>query len=108
MRAQKHKFLSVEYVQPQWVYDSLNFRVVLPTDAYSPGAKPPPHVSPFVQDEDEDGYVPDYMQKLKQLQVNAKRPPWRRRPRSRSIFASCYAGLVEEEYACIGCLREFP
>jgi len=65
---QKHRFLAVSYVQPQWVYDCANFRVLIPTSAYVPGVKPPPHVSPFVNDE-EEGYVPDYALKLKELQV---------------------------------------
>jgi pescadillo protein len=42
---------------------------MIPSDKYAPGAKPPPHVSPFVQDE-EEGYLPDYAQYLQKLQVN--------------------------------------
>eukprot|EP00242_Pyramimonas_sp_CCMP2087_P007284 CAMPEP_0198207012 /NCGR_PEP_ID=MMETSP1445-20131203/10507_1 /TAXON_ID=36898 /ORGANISM="Pyramimonas sp., Strain CCMP2087" /LENGTH=627 /DNA_ID=CAMNT_0043879893 /DNA_START=150 /DNA_END=2033 /DNA_ORIENTATION=- len=68
---QKHRFLSVEYVQPQWVYDCVNFQVMIPSDKYAPGAKPPPHVSPFVQDE-EEGYLPDYAQYLQKLQAASK------------------------------------
>lgn len=29
-----HKFLSREYVQPQWIYDCINVRLILPTDQY--------------------------------------------------------------------------
>lgn len=49
-------------MQPQWVFDCINRQRLLPTDEYSPGAVLPPHLSPFVQ-EREDDYVPPERQK---------------------------------------------
>ncbi|KAK9225036.1 hypothetical protein WN943_010077 [Citrus x changshan-huyou] len=68
---QGHVYLSREYVQPQWVYDCVNTRIILPTDAYMVGRVPPPHLSPFV-DNEEEGYVPDYAETIKRLKSAAK------------------------------------
>ncbi|MBA0822521.1 hypothetical protein Goarm_019318 [Gossypium armourianum] len=68
---QGHVYLSREYVQPQWVYDCINARIILPTEPYMVGRDPPPHLSPFVDDEAE-GYVPDYAKTIRQLQAAAK------------------------------------
>ncbi|XP_058088298.1 pescadillo homolog [Magnolia sinica] len=69
---QGHIFLSREYVQPQWIYDCVNARIILPTDAYTVGRVPPPHLSPFVDNEAE-GYVPEYAETIKRLQATAKK-----------------------------------
>ncbi|XP_020582372.1 pescadillo homolog [Phalaenopsis equestris] len=66
------KFLSREYVQPQWIYDCINARIILPTEQYLLGRVPPPHLSPFVDNEAE-GYVPEYAETIKRLQAAARR-----------------------------------
>lgn len=68
---QGHKYLSREYVQPQWIYDCINARIILPTEAYMVGRIAPPHLSPFV-DNDAEGYIPDYAETIKRLQAAAK------------------------------------
>lgn len=69
---QGHIFLSREYVQPQWVFDCVNARIILPTDAYMVGRVPPPHLSPFIDNEAE-GYVPEYAEMIKRLQAAARK-----------------------------------
>ncbi|CAN0913590.1 Pescadillo homolog [Linum grandiflorum] len=68
---QDHKFFSREYIQPQWIYDCVNARIILPTDIYMVGRVPPPHLSPFVDNEAE-GYIPDYAETIQRLQAAAK------------------------------------
>ena len=56
---QKHRFLTRVYVQPQWVYDSVNFQRLLPSSNYAPGSVLPPHLSPFVVEKEGDYVTPE-------------------------------------------------
>ncbi len=60
------KSLKKELVQPQWVIDSVNNVMMLPTQKYFPGIPPPPHMSPFIDDKKE-GYVPERQREINQL-----------------------------------------
>jgi pescadillo protein len=57
---------SREFVQPQWVIDCANFLFLLPVAKYGVGAALPPHLSPWVDDE-EEGYKPAYAQEVERL-----------------------------------------
>jgi pescadillo protein len=54
-----------EYVQPQWVFDCVNARILLPVDLYGPTSKLPPHLSPFV-DAETEGYTPEFQRKIEE------------------------------------------
>lgn len=50
------------YIQPQWVYDCINARILLPVQDYFPGATLPVHLSPF--ESETSIYAPPEMEEL--------------------------------------------
>ncbi|KAJ3438616.1 pescadillo [Anaeramoeba flamelloides] len=61
--------VSRNYLQPQWVFDSINELLKLPLKQYKIGEKLPVHLSPFVKYEDRtDLYIPERRKELNQLQ----------------------------------------
>lgn len=57
---------SREYIQPQWVLDCANFNFILPVQKYGVGHELPPHLSPWV-DDNEEGYVPKYKEEIEKI-----------------------------------------
>lgn len=42
------QYISRDYIQPQWIFDSVNQGILLPTNKYFLGVTLPPHLSPFM------------------------------------------------------------
>jgi len=57
---------SREFIQPQWILDSANFNFILPIQKYGVGHELPPHLSPWV-DDNEEGYVPKYKEEIEKI-----------------------------------------
>ena len=55
------------------MFDSINYRKLLAVDEYFPGAILPPHLSPFVQEEEGD-YIPPERQAMLDQQDTPKQP----------------------------------
>lgn len=54
------------YIQPQWIFDSVNARELLPVEKYLMGAVLPPHLSPFINPNRDQAYVPPEERALKE------------------------------------------
>lgn len=61
--------MSLEYVQPQFVFDSINAGVMLPSSLYGVGMHLPPHLSPFVTDDDDGGYKPWFKEVVEKIKA---------------------------------------
>jgi len=56
--------LDRHYVQPQWVFDCVNSKQLEPVNDYVPGGMLPPHLSPFVEEQEGDYIPPERKQML--------------------------------------------
>ena len=65
----QHVKIEREYIQPQWLFDCVNENFLLPCGEYAIGQKLPPHLSPYV-DEQEEGYVTERRKQLEAIKNN--------------------------------------
>ncbi|XP_014207692.1 pescadillo homolog isoform X2 [Copidosoma floridanum] len=52
------QYISRYYIQPQWVFDSVNARDLMPVEKYLIGCVLPPHLSPFSDPRHDQVYIP--------------------------------------------------
>jgi pescadillo protein len=57
-----------EFIQPQWIFDCINAKMLLPVSQYLPEKPLPPHLSPFV-DDDAVGYRPSRADEIERLRL---------------------------------------
>jgi pescadillo len=86
---------SREYVQPQWILDCANFLFLLPIARYGVGVVLPPHLSPWVDDE-EEGYKPKYAEEIERLKNGESVDPEETVPAGVSVSAASEADFVSE------------
>uniref|UniRef100_A0A3Q2CUV8 Pescadillo homolog n=1 Tax=Cyprinodon variegatus TaxID=28743 RepID=A0A3Q2CUV8_CYPVA len=65
------QYMNRYYIQPQWVYDCVNAKILLPVEDYFLGVTLPPHLSPFVEEKEGD-YVPPEKLKIMAIQRGEK------------------------------------
>lgn len=58
----KPRVVSRYYLQPQWVFDCVNAKRLVPPEQYFPGVQLPPHLSPFVEEAPGEYVPPEKMQ----------------------------------------------
>merc|ERR1719266_654605 len=71
----KMQHIGRDYIQPQWIFDSINRRELLPVHKYFLGEMLPPHLSPFIKEERRIGdYVPPEEKELLGLKQQEQVP----------------------------------
>ena len=67
--------LGRDYIQPQWIFDSINRKELLPAHKYFLGEMLPPHLSPFIKEERRIGdYIPPEEKEMLGIKQQEKAP----------------------------------